>query len=139
MGAAWGLPGPVLQQWQWGSLWVAWGSAQSWGLQRGGPAVGVEMGAGNGGLQCHPPRNCDLDAGAAFSLNGKSGRNLGPFQSQQSRALAAIRRQGKSLGGLGGLCAALCSVPHPTPNPDMQQRRGAPPHDSPHVRTPEHV
>jgi len=57
---------------------------------------------------------------AAFPLNGKSGCNLGPFQSPPSRAPAAIRRQGRRGAGAGGLlprsrlCPRACPpVPHP--------------------------
>ena len=118
MGAAWGPPQEVaLQRWQWGLL-CSVGLCTELGAAWGGPAAGVEVGAGNGGPQCHPPRHCALDAGAAFSLNGKSGRNLGPFQSRRSRAPAAIRRQGKRWGERGGcggaLCCALCRIPLPT-------------------------
>lgn len=120
MGAAWGPPkGVALQRWQWGLL-CSVGLCTELGAAWGGPAAGVEVGAGNGGPQCHPPRHCALDAGAAFSLNGKSGRNLGPFQSRRSRAPAAIRRQGKRWGerggcGGGGLCAALCAASRSPP------------------------
>lgn len=133
-----------------------------WGvLQRGRLTAG---GVGDGGWETgvvkaqagrrqgpHVPAACgrpEIAAAAeraSFPLNGKSGRNLGPFQSPLSRALAAIRRQerhgagGGSVPGLG--CAPLPQHraaaswgSHPTPGSPPCRKQGHVPTTPPTCR-----
>lgn len=114
---------------QGGGLCTDGGGCNRGVLQRGGLTAGGvgDGGVGDGGGQrrrqgphapaaCSRPEIAPAAERAAFPLNGKSGRNLGPFQSPPSRALAAVRRQERRwAGGAPSLGWAVPPPPRPAP------------------------
>lgn len=96
------------------------GGPPAW-RQGGGPAAGLWMlsmggrwGQRGEDLTCQPPAatpKLPLRQSELLPLNGKSGCNLGPFQSLPSREPAAIRQRGRRGARVGALSSALNSTP----------------------------